>query len=361
MTGKKSSREKRRKRSSQEAAAALAAPDIVPALASGSSGSTSGCGSAGGCGSVSCCGNANFSGSVTGGGSGGSCWGGSSVERSERRKRRSTDSSSISGSLQQETKYILPALEKELFLAEHSDLEEGGLDLTVSLKPVSFYISDKKEMLQQCFCIIGEKKLQKMLPDVLKNCSIEEIKKLCQEQLELLSEKKILKILEGDNGMDSDMEEEADDGSKMGSDLVSQQDICIDSASSMRENKQPEGLELKQGKGEDSDVLSINADAYDSDIEGPCNEEAAAPEAPENTVQSEAGQIDDLEKDIEKSVNEILGLAESSPNEPKAATLAVPPPEDVQPSAQQLELLELEMRARAIKALMKAGDIKKPA
>ena len=115
------------------------------------------------------------------------------------------------------------------------------------------------------------------------------------------------------------------------------------------------------GKGEDSDVLSINADAYDSDIEGPCNEEAAAPEVPENTVQSEAGQIDDLEKDIEKSVNEILGLAESSPKEPKAATLTVPPPEDVQPSAQQLELLELEMRARAIKALMKAGDIKKPA
>lgn len=68
----------------------------------------------------------------------------------------------------QDTKYLLPTLEKELFLAEHSDLEEGGLDLTVSLKPVSFYISDKKEMLQQCFCIIGEKKLQKMLPDVLK-------------------------------------------------------------------------------------------------------------------------------------------------------------------------------------------------
>ena len=79
----------------------------------------------------------------------------------------------------------------------------------------------------------------------------------------------------------------------------------------------------------------------------------------ENTVRSGAGQIDDLQKDIEKSVNEILGLAESSPKEPKAATLAVPLSEDVQPSAQQLELLELEMRARAIKALMKAGDVKK--
>uniref|UniRef100_A0A8C6WCH1 Caspase activity and apoptosis inhibitor 1 n=1 Tax=Nannospalax galili TaxID=1026970 RepID=A0A8C6WCH1_NANGA len=341
MTGKKSSREKRRKRSGQEAAA-LATPDLVPVLG----------GSAGGCGNPGCCGSAGGGVSAAGG-----------AERGERRKRRNTDSSSsVCGSLQQEAKYLLPTLEKEFFLAEHSDLEEGGLDLTVSLKPVSFYISDKKEMLQQCFCIIGEKKLQKMLPDVLKNCSVEEIKKLCQEQLELLSEKKILKILEGDNGLDSDMEEETDDGSKVGPDLISQQDTCVDSTSSVRENKQPEGLESKQGKGEDSDVLSINADAYDSDIEGPCNEDAAAagPEAPENTVQSEAGQIDDLEKDIEKSVNEILGLAECSPKEPKAATLTVPPPEDVQPSAQQLELLELEMRARAIKALMKAGDIKKP-
>ncbi|XP_054444114.1 caspase activity and apoptosis inhibitor 1 [Pteronotus mesoamericanus] len=354
MTGKKSSREKRRKRSGQEAAMTLAAPDLGPTLASSGSASIGGCGSVGGCGSITCCGNTSFSGTVAGVGSGG--------ERSERRKRRSTESSSnVSGSVQQETKYLLPALEKELFLAENSDLEEGGMDLTVSLKPVSFYISDKKEMLQQCFCIIGEKKLQKMLPDVLKNCSIEEIKKLCQEQLELLSEKKILKILEGDSAVDSDMEEEADNGSKVASDLVSQQDTCIDSTSSLRENKQSEGLELKQGKGEDSDVLSINADAYDSDIEGPCNEETAAPEVPENTVQSEAAQIDDLEKDIEKSVNEILGLAESNPAEPKAATLTVPPPEDVQPSAQQLELLELEMRARAIKALMKAGDIKKPA
>nr|XP_044998061.1 caspase activity and apoptosis inhibitor 1 [Jaculus jaculus] len=352
MTGKKSSREKRRKRSGPEATAALSAPDLVPALAGSGSGSTSGCGSASGCGSLGCCGNA--------GGAAGAAGGGNGAERSERRKRRSTDSSSsVSGSLPQEPKYLLPSFEKDLLLAEHSDLEEGGLDLTVSLKPVSFYISDKKEMLQQCFCIIGEKKLQKMLPDVLKNCSVEEIKKLCQEQLELLSEKKILKILEGNNGVDSDMEEEADDGSKMGPDVVSQQDTCTDSTSSLRETKQPEGLESKQGKGEDSDVLSINADAYDSDIEGPCNEEAAAPEAPESTVQSEAGQIDDLEKDIEKSVNEILGLAESSPKELKAATLTVPPPEDVQPSAQQLELLELEMRARAIKALMKAGDIKK--
>ncbi|XP_025934493.1 caspase activity and apoptosis inhibitor 1 isoform X1 [Apteryx rowi] len=278
----------------------------------------------------------------------------------------------------QEAKCNVPSGEKEEEAEQPSDIEEGGLDLSVSLKPVSFYIADKKEMLQQCFCVIGEKKLQKMLPDILKNCSMEEIKRLCLEQLELLSEKKLLKILEGKNGADSDTDEDADGGDKTGGESVSQQDNSIDSTSFLREDNKVEGQESKQElplnerslqkdqeenydplcKGEDSDVLSINADAYDSDIEGPCNEEEC-PDVQENTVRSGAGQIDDLQKDIEKSVNEILGLAESSPKEPKAATLPVPPSEDVQPSAQQLELLELEMRARAIKALMKAGDVKK--
>ncbi|NXC25528.1 CAAP1 inhibitor, partial [Campylorhamphus procurvoides] len=257
-----------------------------------------------------------------------------------------------------EAKCHVPSGEKVEETEPPSDVEEGGLDLTVSLKPVSFYIADKKEMLQQCFCIIGEKKLQQMLPDTLKNCSMDEIKRLCMEQLELLSEKKLLRILEGRIGADSDTDEEADGGDKTGDDSVSQQDNSIDSTSSLREDSKLEGQESKQGKGEDSDVLSINADAYDSDIEGPCNEEDGS-DAQENTARSGAGQIDDLQKDIEKSVNEILGLAESSPKEPKAATLSVPPSEDVQPSAQQLELLELEMRARAIKALMKAGDVKK--
>ncbi|XP_039203762.1 caspase activity and apoptosis inhibitor 1 [Crotalus tigris] len=272
------------------------------------------------------------------------------------RKRRSTEPAR--GPLE-ETKNIAQIPEKKDVVEEPSDIEEGGLDLTVQLKPVSFYITDKKEMLQQCFYIIGEKKLQKMLPDVLKNCSIEEIKRLCLEQLELMSEKKLLKILEGENGVDSDSDEETHGAEeKTIVESASQQDNSIDSTSSLKEENKLEGLDSKQGKGEDSDILSINADAYDSDIEGPCHEEDN-PAVPERTVESGDGQIDDLQKDIEKSVNEILGLAESSPKESKAAALAVPPADDVQPSAQQLELLELEMRARAIKALMKAGDVKK--
>ncbi|XP_035418892.1 caspase activity and apoptosis inhibitor 1 isoform X6 [Cygnus atratus] len=238
------------------------------------------------------------------------------------RKRRSAESAR---GAPEEEKCNVPSGEKVEEAEQPSDVEEGGLDLSVSLKP---------------------------------NCSMDEIKRLCLEQLELLSEKKLLKILEGKSGADSDTDEDGDGGDKTGGESVSQQDNSIDSTSSLRDDNKLEGQESKQGKGEDSDVLSINADAYDSDIEGPCNEEDGS-DVQENTIRSGTGQIDDLQKDIEKSVNEILGLAESSPKESKTASVAVPPSEGVQPSAQQLELLELEMRARAIKALMKAGDVKK--
>lgn len=57
---------------------------------------------------------------------------------------------------------------------EPSDIEEGGLDLSVPFKPISAYISDRPEMLEQCFRVLGESKLKKMLPDELKVISIDE-------------------------------------------------------------------------------------------------------------------------------------------------------------------------------------------
>lgn len=49
-----------------------------------------------------------------------------------------------------------------------SDIEDGGLDLSLPFQPIMAYVSDKQEMLQQCFRVLGEKKLRKMLPDELK-------------------------------------------------------------------------------------------------------------------------------------------------------------------------------------------------
>ncbi|KAE8632833.1 hypothetical protein XENTR_v10001688 [Xenopus tropicalis] len=278
-----------------------------------------------------------------------SCEGGTRVER----KRRSTD---VSHTQHESDISHLAAATKEEEEDEPSDIEEGGLDLNVPLKPISFYISDKKEMLQQCFRVVGEKKLHKMLPDLLKVYSTDEIKQMCLEQLELLSEKKLLKILDGEQGIDSATEEETI-GHVGNSEIITQQDNNVDSTSSLRDIAGVEESDTKTGRGEDFDAISINADTYDSDIEGASCEERNTDASATLPIKA-AEQPDDLVMDIEKSVSEILGLAEPLSEEiPPAAVNVLP--EDVQPSAQQLDLLELEMRARAIKALMKAGDVKK--
>ncbi|XP_023992272.1 caspase activity and apoptosis inhibitor 1 isoform X1 [Salvelinus sp. IW2-2015] len=282
-----------------------------------------------------------------------------------------------------------------------SDVEEGGLDLSVPFKPISAYVADRHEMLDQCFHVLGESKLQKMLPDELKSCSLDEIKTLCREQLEQLSQSHLLHILEGEEltgSSEGDRENGATD---------SQQDNNVDSTSSLKESVE---VETKQegGGSEESDVLSINADTYDSDIEGHKDEPSEKTEEAARTLEVVAGETSnpgpsatpapadgkpfadkppepkkELQKDIDKSVSEILALA-STPDQEDAKKLMAPPlaaapeapllitrlpaqsapvpgpaPAPSQPSAQQLELLELEMRARAIKALMKANDVKK--
>ncbi|KAG7243354.1 hypothetical protein INR49_011810 [Caranx melampygus] len=159
-----------------------------------------------------------------------------SEERHDSSKRRSADANTecfnFKGLKTNDSKDELADAELDRI---GSDIEEGGLDLNLPFKPITAYVADKQEMLEQCFHVLGEKKLQKMLPDELKDCSVEEIKKLCWEQLQPISEKNLIQIL-------------AEGG----------------------------------GSGEESDVLSINADTYDSDIEGPKEEQTvkAADAAP---------------------------------------------------------------------------------
>ncbi|XP_023201668.1 caspase activity and apoptosis inhibitor 1 isoform X2 [Xiphophorus maculatus] len=260
-----------------------------------------------------------------------------------------------------------------------SDIEEGGLDLSVPFQPIKAYISNKREMLQQCFHVLGEKKVRKMLPDELKDCSLEEIKTLCWEQLEPISEKNLTQILAG---------EEIAAGNSDGGTSQNQQDNNVDSTSCLKESAKTDDVKQEGGgSGEESDVLSINADAYDSDIEGPKEEQAVKADEvvakPDNGggERSDRASVNpkpaapetkkDIQSDIDKSVSEILALSSTSTKEeaveassgtlqPAGVEVVAPGGASVcSPSIQQLELLELEMRARAIKALMKAGDKKK--
>ncbi|XP_043100691.1 caspase activity and apoptosis inhibitor 1 [Puntigrus tetrazona] len=261
-------------------------------------------------------------------------------KREKAKKRRHSDGEMKSKNTESEDPAVPP---------EPGDLEEGGLDLNKIFRPISSYIQDRKEMLEQCFHVLGENKLKHMLPEELKDCSFSEIKTLCWDQLQQLSEIHLLEILEGKELSAEPEEKNFPD---------SQQDSNVDSTSSLREN--PE-TEEKQTSGEDSDVLSINADVDDSDIEGHKAVKAEEAGLGDEAVPRPDEPKAELQHDIDRSVNEILAPSGSERSDPREASLEKPaaPETEKQPSTQQLELLELEMRARAIKALMKASEIKK--
>lgn len=286
-------------------------------------------------------------------------------DKHESRKRRSTESTA------EECKDDLADPELDRI---GSDIEEGGLDLTIQFQPITAYVSDKKEVLQQCFHVLGEKKLRKMLPDELKDCSLEEIKKVCWEQLEPISERHLLQILTGEELTSSKETLEVT--------VESQQDNNVDSTSCLKDAPKNEDTKEVGVSSEESDVLSINADTYDSDIEAPKDEQtvktaddsnketpnevaAVKPEPVSEPVivTKPKGPKKDIQSDIDKSVSEILSFSAAGPaaqsvDKPQAAGASHTAPATgavCQPSVQQLELLELEMRARAIKALMKAS------
>ncbi|XP_077400867.1 caspase activity and apoptosis inhibitor 1 isoform X2 [Vanacampus margaritifer] len=230
-----------------------------------------------------------------------------------------------------------------------SDIEEGGLDLEVPFKPIAAYVGDKSEMLEQCFGVLGEKKLRRMLPEQFKDCNLEEIRKMCSEQLEPISERNLVQILSGEEvTKDEDASQNAQQASE------NQKDDSVDSTASTKGLEKIDKPQQEGVSSEDSDVLSINAG--DSDIDAP-KEEAPAKTADNECVRPKPAEAKkDIQSDIDRSVSEILAPAD----EAAAAVQQRAAAAQCQPSVQQRELLELEMRARAIKALMKASHKKVP-
>ncbi|XP_061141104.1 caspase activity and apoptosis inhibitor 1 isoform X2 [Syngnathus typhle] len=182
-----------------------------------------------------------------------------------------------------------------------SDIEEGGLDLSVPFKPISAYVSDKKTMLEQCFGVLGEKKLRRMLPELFKDCTLEEIRKVCCEQLDPISERNIMQILSGEElTKDEDASQSAQQASE------NQKDNSLDSTECKEGLDKMDKPQQGGSSSEESDVLSINA--ADSDIDTPKEEApvkmAADDGGGEQPKPTEAKK--DIQRDIDRSVSEIL-------------------------------------------------------
>ncbi|CAL1538016.1 unnamed protein product [Lymnaea stagnalis] len=76
--------------------------------------------------------------------------------------------------------------------------EDSDLDLKKDLKPISAYVKDRPRMIKEMFHTVRGNSLQRALPDLLKSIPLDELEQLCLEQLEVMSKKRIRRIVAGE-------------------------------------------------------------------------------------------------------------------------------------------------------------------
>lgn len=76
---------------------------------------------------------------------------------------------------------------------------DSELNLDRPLLRIQDYFDDKKEMCHQMFQTLQGRKLRSMIPEVLRGCSLIEVRDMCRKELEGMSRKRVLRILKGDD------------------------------------------------------------------------------------------------------------------------------------------------------------------
>ena len=64
-----------------------------------------------------------------------------------------------------------------------SSSDESDMDLQKEMYPISHYVNDREEMINQVFSVIKGPKLKSMLPPFLVDLDLDELKGLCLDQV----------------------------------------------------------------------------------------------------------------------------------------------------------------------------------
>lgn len=77
--------------------------------------------------------------------------------------------------------------------------DDSDLDLEKDLFSIGTYLNNRPEMVEQMFHSLRGATLKRHIPDILKEMAIKDLKEKCVEQLEVMSKKRIKRILAGDD------------------------------------------------------------------------------------------------------------------------------------------------------------------
>ncbi|KAK7066859.1 Caspase activity and apoptosis inhibitor 1 [Halocaridina rubra] len=187
---------------------------------------------------------------------------------------------------------------KKIAKDDSTESEGDNLDLSVEMFPLSHYVSDQEELVNQIFATIRGPKLEGMMPPVLRSIPLNELKKLCLHELRGMSKKRILCII---NGQDMD-------------------------ASSESELEDEKGKDITDEKPKEKVVSPKNPPENTNKTDEPTSNKQAIPDYLMKTIKAEPPD-------------------DGSPGDKTGAG-----------GKSVLELLELQMRARIIKTMLEKGE-----
>ncbi|XP_050407684.1 caspase activity and apoptosis inhibitor 1 [Patella vulgata] len=229
--------------------------------------------------------------------------------------------------------------------AKKAAVKEGSydplLDLSRDVRPIKDYCHNRCEMLDEMFQSVKGSSFTMILPDVLRDMEIKELKHQCLEQLEVMSKKRICRILAGD---------EPDNISSSGTEDELEVSVVDD---------------MKSGAADSTSILYTETNAKEDifttdccDSENSTDKDTTSKPLDDSSSSNQIDliSVDDIkvEPGLEATVKDpIPGVSEI-----KSDTNINNESSDIIPMLTQnhMELLELEMRARAIKAMLRAQE-----
>ncbi|KYM97432.1 PREDICTED: putative uncharacterized protein DDB_G0286901 [Cyphomyrmex costatus] len=190
------------------------------------------------------------------------------------------------------------------------------------LKPIREYLSDRKILARQLFKSVKPEKIRLMLPQVLKHMDLNELEEWCESELNGMSKARILSILNGNPMLESsDISEDSNDSGPSLEIISDTEEWLTDDDTSTKENGAKGKLKKDKTKIKGKVQINKKNNINKPNVKTKCNIKIESTDKTENTKIKKED-----EKDKGKEGNSLL------------------------------DLLELEMRARAIRALIRKEE-----
>ncbi|XP_011634879.1 TNF receptor-associated factor family protein DDB_G0272098 isoform X1 [Pogonomyrmex barbatus] len=186
------------------------------------------------------------------------------------------------------------------------------------LKPIRDYLSDRKELARQLFRSVKPEKIRLMLPQVLKHMDLDELEEWCESELNGMSKARIVSILNGKPMLESSDTSESSDDSGPSLEIISDTEEWLTDDDTLKKENSGKG-KIKKDKTKIKGKINKKNNVNKSNVKGKCNI-----------------------KNENNDKTEIIEIKKEDDKGKEGDSL--------------LDLLELEMRARAIRALIRKEE-----